>query len=158
MEICETHDNRRLTIDNSLIAKLVGIFDFSRLSKNEASFARDMLANDRNHLAWIRFALTLVMLGATFLTKFNLGKLSFSSSSESTLEPIGKASFATGVVLAVLGFGSFLTGCYKYFQNQRLLLKHCTLVVAGWESWLMFGVVCLFCVSIVSVGSVLGKF
>lgn len=41
------------------------VFDYSIITSNNVSMARDMLANERNWLTWFRLSCTLVILGLT---------------------------------------------------------------------------------------------
>lgn len=46
------------------------IFDYSILTSNDVSMARDMLANERNWLTWLRLSCTLIILGLGFFFSF----------------------------------------------------------------------------------------
>ncbi|RCH87850.1 hypothetical protein CU097_009835 [Rhizopus azygosporus] len=122
------------------------IFDYSILTSNDVSMARDMLANERNWLTWLRLSCTLIILGFTVLLRLRLPDPSEEAINNHPTRPIG-------YVFIAVGLGCLFVGVGKYFKNQRLLIKQATFVQAGWGSFVMVGILAIFTCTIMIIAS-----
>ncbi|KAG1470117.1 hypothetical protein G6F56_002867 [Rhizopus delemar] len=131
---------------NSTLAE--DIFDYSIITSNNVSMARDMLANERNWLTWFRLSCTLIILGFTVILKLRLPD----SSGHNPTEENGPQR-PIGYIFVAVGFGCFFVGLGKYFKNQTLLIKQATHVEAGWGSYVMVAILTIFACTIMILAS-----
>ncbi|OBZ85380.1 hypothetical protein A0J61_06577 [Choanephora cucurbitarum] len=125
--------------------RLEDCLDYAILVSNNASMARDHLANERNWLTWFRLSCTLIILGFTVLLQFRLPEEDEKEEIH-IMKPVDFTSKPIGFIFVTIGIACFLVGVGKYFKNQRLLVKQATYIEAGWGSFvtagLLFSVVC----------------
>ncbi|KAG1138563.1 hypothetical protein G6F37_009864 [Rhizopus arrhizus] len=125
------------------------VLDYSIITSNNVSMARDMLANERNWLTWFRLSCTLVILGFTILLQFRLP----SSSSNESDQDHNNPKQPIGYIFIAVGLGCFFVGLGKYFKNQNLLIQQATHVEAGWGSYVMAGILAIFACTIMILAS-----
>ncbi|RUS22204.1 hypothetical protein BC937DRAFT_90035 [Endogone sp. FLAS-F59071] len=131
-------------------------FDQSLHVPNDGPAARDHLANERNYLAWMRLALTLVMIGACrhgwgdasvegYTVLLDLQALFDPTDTTPTQQA---AARPIGYIFIAIGLFCFVSSLYTYFCAQHGLVKRDPIIGQGWVGFLMAGTVCVFAVSV----------
>ncbi|KAI8337793.1 hypothetical protein BD560DRAFT_413126 [Blakeslea trispora] len=139
-----TEEEYTAKVERFKTGRLEDCLDYAILVSNNASMARDHLANERNWLTWLRLSCTLTILGFTVLLQFRLPEEE--TGMKMMMKPVDLTSKPIGYIFVAIGVACFIVGVGKYFKNQRLLVKQATYIEAGWGSYvtagLLFSIVC----------------
>ncbi|KWU43555.1 hypothetical protein RHOSPDRAFT_34865 [Rhodotorula sp. JG-1b] len=126
---CERADGRsRITV-----SKLFG----SPVILNEGSTARDYLARERNFLSWLKLTVSLAVISAALLVRFQFGGGTLPDWEKHAQEPLG-------ILFFIASLGSLVSASITFYRSQSGFARHKAFVYAGRvQDALMIGIASL---------------
>ncbi|GAA5976767.1 hypothetical protein JCM10908_005625 [Rhodotorula pacifica] len=102
------------------VSKLLG----SPTILNEGSTARDYLARERNFLSWLKLTVSLAVISAALLVRFQFGGVVMPDWEQHAQEPLG-------ILFFVASIGSLISSSITFYRAQSDYALHKAFVYAG---------------------------
>ncbi|BGP54190.1 hypothetical protein JCM8202_001324 [Rhodotorula sphaerocarpa] len=109
----------------------------SSLIENNGSTARDYLARERNFLSWTKLTVSLAVISAALLVRFQYGVGALPAWEQRAQEPLG-------ILFFIASLGSLASAAATFYRSQSGYARHKAFVYAGRATdVLMFGIAVL---------------